>query len=98
MSARQVAIVSFAANEDDPFFYDLADRRGMKVPLQEEMLWESEREQGRTLANLRDWILGRRGNSLDVALQPSWEKEMRARVPFARACYKKLHNVVVQPI
>ena len=96
ISACQVAIVSFTANVDDPFFHDVADRLGMKVSLQEEMLWETEREQGLTQANLKDWIRCRRGHSLDVALQPPWEKEMRARVTFARACYKKLHQAVGQ--
>ena len=44
---------------DDPFFYDLADRGSLKVPLEDEIKWEAARESGSTTLDLEAWLKAR---------------------------------------
>ena len=57
----------------DPFFYDWFDRRGPKVPLTEEMLWEQEKAQGLTDLSLEKWFRQKRSTPLpDIPLLVGW--------------------------
>ena len=47
------------AQTDDPFFYDLADRRSHKISLEDEMAWEEARASGSTTLDLQDWLWAR---------------------------------------
>ncbi len=68
------ATVSFMENRFDPFFYDWIDRREKKASLEEEMLWEDEKENAITDLALDDWICARRSatEQIDVASLPPW--------------------------
>ena len=50
--------VAFAPT-DDPFFYDLADRRSPSVALEDELTWEEERASGSTALDLQAWLKAR---------------------------------------
>ena len=69
------AVVSFQAT-DNPYYYDLLDRRSLmsKITLEEEMQWESEREQGITDRSLADWFSARSDAPFDVAFEQPWEE------------------------
>ncbi len=57
---NQICVVF--APTDDPFFYDKYDRRGTKVTLEEEVLWEQAVEAGSTTSELEEWVLARRSS------------------------------------
>ena len=61
------------ARTDDPYFYDMADRRGTRATLAEEIVWEEEIETGLTNLSLEAWLQAKR-EELDVALLPPWEE------------------------
>ena len=46
---------------DDPYFFDLEDRRAPKITIQEEMEWERLVAAGETTMSLTGWIHARRG-------------------------------------
>jgi len=55
-----VATVDFMRT-DDPFFYDISDRTGLKGDtLEEQILYESEAEAGNTSLAYKDWLRARR--------------------------------------
>ena len=52
---------------DDPFFYDLADRRSPDVPLEQEIEWEEARANGSTTLDLQAWLGARRAAGSEVS-------------------------------
>jgi len=59
-----VATVDFMPT-DDPLFYDIFDRTGLKGDtLEEQILYESEVEQGHTSLAYKDWLRARRAAAL----------------------------------
>ena len=46
---------------DDPFFYDLADRRAPKITIEQEIEWDMQIAANQTTLSLEDWIRDRRG-------------------------------------
>ena len=56
-----VAAVTFAST-DDPLFYDIADRCGIKATIEDELTWECETEKGITDLTFEDWVAARRAN------------------------------------
>ena len=54
------ALVSFAPNTTNPFWFDWADRREPKCTLEEEVAYEDATRMGETSLSLRAWLRERR--------------------------------------
>jgi hypothetical protein len=67
------AVVAFQAT-DNPYYYDVLDRRSPQITLETEMQWENEKELGITDLTLADWFSARSDALFDVAFEPPWEE------------------------
>ena len=52
---------------DDPYFYDAADRKGIKPTLQEEVEYDDAVAAGDTISDLEGWVSKKR---LDASVMP----------------------------
>ena len=53
---------------DNPYFYDIVDRRGsLRITLEEEVAYETDHAGDDNLPPLTDWVLARRFGSLSLA-------------------------------
>jgi hypothetical protein len=67
------ARVEFLAT-DNPYFYDVWDRRGRKVSLQEEMRWEDAKNNGAMSLDLNAWIENERSVAkTSLSTPPIWD-------------------------
>ena len=57
---------------DDPYFYDLRDRRPEKFTIFDELQWEYEVEKGLTDMSFEEWLRAKK-EALSVASQLPWE-------------------------
>ena len=64
-SDGQLILIEFAQT-DDPYFYDLADRKPPQFSIADELAWEQEFAHGLTTLNLTDWVATRRYVELPV--------------------------------